>query len=387
MSDATDKALDAISGIKGNILDLMEDTGNFKALDILEENLNKLFPDAVCKKVEITNNTDKQFFGIVVMPILNGQQIIDIAISDNNYQVTEYKVELDSKLFNGFFTLTADEIESILIHEVGAMVCDDTPARKVRALIDDYLISSGENMKISDYVSYVELLGFGIKDAMHKSNSIFYTDYKRRSTIDDAYTLTEFIISGMNKIKNNQGVWSTNLNYSINTTLRWVLRLYRDILKYRISAIHSLENGIKITGSKFMNIEMQNVITKLKKIDDINLIKESAVGDFIDNKKKSINAAFDSFKRNGIKGYYDDLYEIKFEANNVDDDRGTAMMLIHKINSRMGVIEDYIMTEQKLSTQDVKKLQDLYNKYDALRNEISSRKLRSPRTLYIGYDD
>lgn len=387
MSDTTDKALEAISGIKGNIISLIEDIDDFKALDKIEENLNALFPDAECKKVVITNNTDKQFFGIIVMPILNPQQIIDIAISDNNYQVKEYKVELDSKLFNGFFTLTSDEIEAMLIHEVGTMVCDDTPARKVRALIDAYILDSGENMKISDYISYVELLGFGIRDAMHKSCSIFYNDYKYRTTLDDAYTLTEFIVSGMNKIKNNQGVWSTNLNYRINTTLRWVLRLYKNILKYRITAIHCLENGIQLTGSNFMRIEMQNTINMLKKIDDINLLKESAVGDFIDNKKKSINAAFDSFKRNGIKGYYDDLYEIQFEANNCDDDRGTAMMLIHKINSRMGVIEDYIMTEQKLSTQDVKKLQDLYNKYDALRNEISSRKLRSPRTLYIGYDD
>ncbi|MBR2248272.1 MAG: hypothetical protein IJ880_14830 [Bacilli bacterium] len=378
-------ALNAISDIKGDIVTLINNDKNDNALESMEKHLNDLFPDATCKRVEITNNTDKQFFGIIVMPIINAQQVMDIALSDKNYQVKDYKVEFDSKMFNGFFTLTADEIEAILIHEVGMLVSDDTPAKRVRYMIDKYVMNTGENMKVSDYVSYVELLGFGIKDAMHKSSSMFYTDFKP-STIDDAYTLTEFIVSGMNKIKNNQGVWEESLNYKITTTLRWVLRLYRDILKYRIMAIHCLKKGIEITGSSFMKIEMQNVINRLNKIDDLSLIRES-VSSFIDNKKKAISNAFDSFKRNGIKAYADDLYDIRFQAYNMDDDRGTAMMLLHKINSRMSVIEDYIMTEENLSPQDVKKLQDLYNKYDELRSEISSKKLRSPRTLYIGYDD
>lgn len=378
-------ALNAISDIKGDIVALINNDKNDNALEAMEKHLNDLFPDATCKRVEITNNTDKQFFGIIVMPIINAQQVMDIALSDKNYQVKDYKVEFDSKMFNGFFTLTADEIEAILIHEVGMLVSDDTPAKRVRYMIDKYVMNTGENMKVSDYVSYVELLGFGIKDAMHKSSSMFYTDFKP-STIDDAYTLTEFIVSGMNKIKNNQGVWGESLNYKITTTLRWVLRLYRDILKYRIMAIHSLKKGIELTGSSFMKIEMQNVINRLNKIDDLSLIRES-VSSFIDNKRKAISNAFDSFKRNGIKAYADDLYDIRFQAYNMDDDRGTAMMLLHKINSRMSVIEDYIMTEENLSPQDVKKLQDLYNKYDELRSEISSKKLRSPRTLYIGYDD
>jgi len=381
----TNVALEAISNIKGDIIKIKNNFDDITAVNNLEKHLNELFTDSTCKKVELTYNSDKPFFGIIVMPILNAQQVMDIVISDNNFQIKEYKVELDSRMFNGFFELNVDEIESILIHEIGVMVSDDSPARRVRFMIDKYVMATGENMKISDYISYVDLLGFGIKDAIRKSCSMFYTDY-RPATIDDAYTLTEFIISGLNKIKNNQGVWVTSLNYKISTTLRWVLRLYRNILKYRIMAIHSLEKGIELTGSKFMKIEMQNVINRLKKIDDLSLIKES-VSEFIDAKKKAVAGAFDSFKRNGIKGYADDFYELQFTAYNMDDDRGTAMMLLHKINSRMGVIEDYIATEENLTPQNVRKLQELYNKYDSLRNEISSKKLRSPRTLYIGYDD
>ncbi|MBQ8130995.1 MAG: hypothetical protein IJ193_00725 [Bacilli bacterium] len=379
-------AFNAISNLKGDIIRLKADQNNIKALDDVADSLNVIFSDSKCKKVEITNNTDKQFFGIVVMPIMNAQQIMDITISDKSYQVTEYKVEIDSRMFGDFFGLTYDEIESILIHEVGMLVSNDSPARRVRTMIDKYLYENGENMKISDYISYVELLGYGIKDAMRKSVSLFYNDYTKPADIDNAYTLEEFIISGLNKVKNNVGIWVATFNYKPSTVLTWVLRLYRDILKYRIMAIHSLQKGIEITGSNYVKIEMENLIGRLNKIDDLSIIKES-VSSFIDQKKKVVSDAFDSFKRNGIKAYADDLYEIRFEFLNCDGDRGTVLGLIHKVNSRMSVIEDYIMSEENLSPQTVKKLQDLYNKYDALRAEMSSQKLRSPKTIYIDYDD
>ena len=94
----------------------------------------------------------------------------------------------------------------------------------------------------------------------------------------------------------------------------------------------------------------------------------------------------DRFKANGIKNYYDDFYEIQFEVNNMDNDRGTAVALLHKINSRMSVIDDYISTEPELNLQTKKRLADLYYKYDELRGNIASQKLKSPQTLLINID-
>ena len=113
--------------------------------------------------------------------------------------------------------------------------------------------------------------------------------------------------------------------------------------------------------------------------------KSGIINFFNDSKKANLNA-LDRFKANGIKNYYDDFYEIQFEVNNVDNDRGAAIALLHRINSRMGVLDDYISTEEGLNDVTIKKLRDLYYKYDSLRANIASQKLKSPQTLLIDID-
>ena len=112
----------------------------------------------------------------------------------------------------------------------------------------------------------------------------------------------------------------------------------------------------------------------------------SSIINFFNDSKKANLSALDRFKANGIKNYYDDFYEIQFEVNNMDNDRGTAVGLLHKINSRMSVIDDYISTEPELNLQTKKRLADLYYKYDELRGTIASQKLKSPQTLLINID-
>ena len=387
MSDS-DKVFESIGEIKADIIHLKMDLKDNGALSSIKNNLDIIFPDAKCKQVIITENTDKPFFGIVVMPVLKSDQIMDITISDKNFLITEYKVELDSKLFGNFIGLGFDEIESLLIHEVGALVTSDAPAKKVRYAIDLYLSHTGESLKISDYISYIDLLGYGIKYALCKSTSIFYNEYTEASAIDDAYGLTDFIKSALDKIKSCGEIWSTTSvigSQSVNIIIRWTLMNYRDVLKYRIVADHQLKRGMELTGSKFEQIEMSNLIYRLNRIDDINLLRES-VSSFVDKKKKALNAAFDSFKKSGIKGYFDDYYELKMRVNNMDDSRSEAFSILHSLNSRIGVLEDYLTSEEKISVNDAKKIQDLISKYNELRDEISSKKLRSPRTLYIGLD-
>ena len=388
----TDEVFEAIGSIKGDIIQLKIDIKNTSALLSIQKNLDIIFPDAKCKQIIITENTDKQFFGIVVMPIISAEQVMDITISDKNFLIKEYKVELDSKLFGNFIGLGFDEIESLLLHEVGALVTSDTPTRKVRYAIDLYLSNTGESLKVSDYISYIDLLGYGIKSALCKSVSVFYNEYDEPSPIDEAYELVEFIKSAMSKIKSAQGVWTATSNIgsqAVNVIIRWTLRLYRNILKYRIVADHQLKRGIELTGSKYEKIEMSNLIYRLNRIDDVSLLRES-VSSFVDKRKKALNAAFDSFKKSGIKGYFDDYYELKMRVNNMDDSRSEAFSILHSINSRIGVLDDYLTSEENISTNDAKKIQDLISKYEALRDDISSRKMKSPRTLLIdlpGYYD
>ena len=152
-------------------------------------------------------------------------------------------------------------------------------------------------------------------------------------------------------------------------------------------SLHTLEKGIELTGSVLIVNEMKNMIKKLRRIDDYSLMQEaSSIINFFNDSKKANLSALDRFKANGIKNYYDDFYEIQFEVNNMDNDRGTAVALLHKINSRMSVIDDYISTEPELNLQTKKRLADLYYKYDELRGNIASQKLKSPQTLLINID-
>ena len=131
---------------------------------------------------------------------------------------------------------------------------------------------------------------------------------------------------------------------------------------------------------------MNNIVKKLHRIDDYSLMQEASnIINFFNSTKNATLSALDRFKANGIKNYYDDYYEIKFEYNNMDNDRGTAVALLHKINSRMSVIDDYISTE-RIDTQTKKRLTELYYKYDELRKNIAATKLRPPQTLLINID-
>ena len=379
-----DEIFEHIGDIKGDIVKLKMDINNTDALKSIKENLNKIYTDAECTDIIITENTDKPFFGIIVMPIIDPKDTINIVISDDNYIVKKYKVEIDSKLLGNYLGLSLDEIESLLLHEVGVLVVNDKPVKIVKYIIDGYLHKTGELLKISNYISYIELLTFGIKNAMRKSVSVFYNDYIIATELDEVYSLDEFVQSAVGKIKSHSDMWTAGLN-NVSTIITWVLRLYRDILTYRIRALYNLRRGIELTGSKYEKIDMTNLIKRLERIDDESLIHEG-VTDFISKKKEAMDNAFNSFKRNGVKGYFDDLYDIEFEVNNMEDDRALALSLLHRINSRMSIIDDYIMSEEKLSTYEVKKLQDLYNKYDKLRATIASKKLASPRSLIINYD-
>lgn len=380
-----DEIFEHIGDIKGDIVKLKMDINNTDALKSIKENLNKIYTDAECTDIIITENTDKPFFGIIVMPIIDPKDTINIVISDDSYVVKKYKVEIDSKLLGNYLGLSLDEIESLLLHEVGVLVINDKPVKIVRYIIDGYLHKTGELLKISNYISYIELLTFGIKNAMRKSVSVFYNDYMVATELDEAYSLDEFVQSAVGKIKSHSDMWTAGLN-NVSTIITWVLRLYKDILTYRIRALYNLRRGIELTGSKYEKIDMSNLIRRLKRIDDESLIHEG-VTDFLNKRKEAFDNAFSSFKKNGVKGYFDDLYDIEFEVNNMDDDRALALSLLHKINSRMSVIDDYIMSEEKLSTYEVKKLQDLYYKYDKLRATIASKKLASPRSLIINYDE
>lgn len=382
----TNDILAEIGEINLSVINLKAKPGNKIELNKIKDCLNKIFPDSKCVDVMYTVNTDKMFFGIVTLPILSPNEILNIMTSDEDSKIATYKVELDSKLFCDTIDLSVDEITALIVHEVARLVNDYYPINNARYLIDKTVLDYGITLKMSEYVPYIEIIGYGIKEAARRSVSIFENNYLVPYYLDETYELTDSLRRAITKLENKGNLWDTEVdNKSI--IIKWVVRVYTDILKYRIMSLHTLEKGIELTGSVLIVNEMKNMVKKLHRIDDYSLMQEaSSIINFFNDSKKANLSALDRFKANGIKNYYDDFYEIQFEVNNMDNDRGTAVALLHKINSRMSVIDDYISTEPELNLQTKKRLADLYYKYDELRGNIASQKLKSPQTLLINID-
>ena len=381
----TNDILAEIGEINLSVINLKAKPGNKIELNKIKDCLNKIFPDSKCVDVIYTVNTDKMFFGIVTLPILSPNEILNIMTSDEDSKIATYKVELDSKLFCETIDLSVDEITALIVHEVARLVNDYYPINNARYLIDKAVLDYGITLKMSEYVPYIEIIGYGIKEAARRSVSIFENNYLVPYYLDETYELTDSLRRAITKLENKGDLWDTEVdNKSI--IVKWVVRLYTDILKYRIMSLHTLEKGIELTGSVLIVNEMKNIVKKLRRIDDYSLMQEASnIINFFNSTKNATLNALDRFKANGIKNYYDDYYEIKFEYNNMDNDRGTAVALLHKINSRMSVIDDYISTE-RVDTQTKKRLTELYYKYDELRKNIAATKLRPPQTLLINID-
>lgn len=381
----TNDILAKIGEINLSVVNLKAKPGDKIELNKIKECLNKIFPDSKCVDVIYTVNTDKMFFGIVTLPILSPNEILNIMTSDEDSKITTYKVELDSKLFSDMIDLSLDEITALIVHEVARLVNDYYPINNARYLIDKTVLDYGITLKMSEYVPYIEIIGYGIKEAARRSVSIFENNYLVPYYLDETYELTDSLRRAITKLENKGNLWDTEIdNKSI--IIKWVVRLYTNILKYRIMSLHTLEKGIELTGSVLVVNEMKNIVKKLHRIDDYSLMQEASnIINFFNSTKNATLNALDRFKANGIKNYYDDYYEIQFEYNNMDNDRGTAVTLLHKINSRMSVIDDYISTE-KVDPQTKKRLTELYYKYDELRKNIAATKLRPPQTLLIKVD-
>lgn len=367
----------------GEMLDIMvaikERPDNAK-LNRLKNELNTFFKDSTCKEVIYTRNTDKMFFGMAVMPNINPDDVYDIIQSDDKVRINSYYLELDSKLFDDTLGLDGRELVAILLHEVGHIVKDSTPIDIVRKNIDMYLTKNQEVLKTSDSVHYKEILAFGIKDAIRKVTSLFQSD-------DEELIADQFVVAcgfgdalenAFDKILKN----SYNINKNVDNkiiVLSWIMRLYADVKFRRIVAIKTLQRGQSLTGSKLEKREMDNVIRRLKRIDDDALIE--GVTDFAKNIIKNV-------QRKGIRSYEDDLYDYNLRVKNVNTE-DDALSILHSINVRMSVIDDYIHDSNDMTESELKRWNQLYTKYQKLREILSNKNTYKSdySRIYITYPE
>ena len=349
-----------------DILDYIEEpakTGQLKnGLIDLKNELNRFFVDSKCTEVIFTNNTDKMFFGMTVMPVIDPKQTYDCIEGDNKIRIKEYYLELDSKLFTSI-DLTPGELVACTLHEIGHLVNDASPIERLKCNMAKWSAGNGHIMSTNN-INYREILLYGIKDSIRKMDSIF--DKKDDEVLADQfvvhYGFGDELNSALEKIVKATGYINKDVCDKF-LVMAWTLRLYNDILQRRIPALYQLRKMIDIAPSHYEREELKKLEIRLRRIDD-----DAVLGNYVQE-----GAILQRYKRNNIKQYENDLYTLTMQAKAVqrEDD---ALSLMSKINSNIDIIEDYIETEE-LNKQEFTRVNQLCMRYHKLRDTLADKAL------------
>lgn len=369
------------------IIDSLKQDADPDVLRNFAYELNMFFRDVKCEGVLYTNNTDLDFFGVYVQPVLKEKDIYPLLVSDYTTTIEKYYVELDSKLFNPVLGLTNREILAIILHDIGSMINSSGPIDRAVKEIDLYLDTTNDVLRTTDNVNYVAILTFGLKDLLHKLTSIFTADLTSNVAIDDFIMSCGFINelnSAISKLKKFGYLNMFSEGGSPSTIIAWTIRIYNDIKGQRIRTIRLLRKAASYTPVRLVKREMNHMITALSRIDDSSILES-----VFDDVKMKYQSMTKKFTMSSIKDIEEDYYDYAVTLQNVNDE-DDALLLLHKINSRMSVIDGVLNDDNpQITDRERKAFVDLYQRYNQLRNDVVAKKVykRNYRRIYVNYGE
>lgn len=369
------------------IIDSLKQDADPDVLRNFAYELNMFFRDVKCEGVLYTNNTDLDFFGVYVQPVLKEKDIYPLLVSDYTTTIEKYYVELDSKLFNPLLGLTNREILAIILHDIGSMINSSGPIDRAVKEIDLYLDMTNDVLRTTDNVNYVAILTFGLKDLLHKLTSIFTADLTSNVAIDDFIMSCGFINelnSAISKLKKFGYLNMFSEGGSPSTIIAWTIRIYNDIKGQRIRTIRLLRKAASYTPVRLVKREMNHMITALSRIDDSSILES-----VFDDVKLKYQSMTKKFTMSSIKDIEEDYYDYAVTLQNVNDE-DDALLLLHKINSRMSVIDGVLNDDNpQITDRERKAFVDLYQRYNQLRNDVVAKKVykRNYRRIYVNYGE
>ena len=389
-----------LKGIENAMKAIRTNPNSQSNLNRLRQELNKFFPEATCNNVFYTKNTDKLFFGMMVSPSLTDEQVSAIALADSNdkdaFRVKQYSIDIDSKLFDELI-LSDKELTAIVLHEVGHLVIDDSPAKIVRRNMDEFFRREHSHMDANQLSYCPDIIKFGLEDAMTKAVSLWFRD--------EEVTADSFVVScgygpelqsALRKVGNSAFSMAKGANVPKFIMLYWSLRMYKDIHTKRIPAIRTLDRACSIEGSSLSKNKMTFLRKRLLNyVAPIAAVKGDIANPILDRgfQNEAFNMAqeflaengiFNKLKINGLRAIESDYYEFAMRINNVEEELD-ALQILREINNRMSALDSYI-SGGKLSEHDKKKYQELYGKYSALRDVLSKKKIWKKANYGLFYD-
>ena len=348
----------------------------------VKDALNSLFyPDASCANFVYTINTDKLPFACIVMPTLRGVDVNDFFITGTDVQMSEYMVELDSKMFD--YGFSNEEVAQVMLFNIFHMVKDFAPARNVRMAIDDFFTKSASQLVIKDSVQYKEILKLGLVDALVNVSSCLslpsdvvsdpFLESLGLENFDEALDKLYKEIPGCE----NEVARTPRLNM-----LEWCLRLYNDVDKERIPALHLLEKAKFLTASTLYIAKFNNAINALNRIDTDMVVSEAVQMVFTEAKRKGGLLA--SLKYSGLRDIENDLYEFQIRAKNAETE-SEVMYALKQINARLAILDDYI--RENPDDPDIDRWIALKLQYMDIRDILAKKRLHKKNYgIFVDYD-
>lgn len=353
-------------------------------LNDLKDELNRFFKDSKCMEVLYTENNDKLFFGMSVIPVIKGSDVDVLLNGDEVLRVSQYYIELDSKLFDPLLGMTPEELTAILLHEIGHIVNTREPVEDIRKAIAVYLMDNKEVLQLSDSVHYREILAYGIKNSFRKFASIF--EKKDDEILADefciAYGYGPALESAFDKLVKNSRLINRDVDDKL-VVLTWTLRLYKDVKHRRIAARRQMKRSMSLTPSRLEKKEMQNVINRLDRIDDDALLEAagiSGIRQYLSDQSKK-----QTYK--SVRDFENELFEFQLRVKQVNDE-DEAYSIMRQINLRMAVIDDYTHSDKDMDTSTRDRYFAVYDRYARLREELAKKEIyNNYSSLYVKYPD
>ena len=367
------------------IASLSYDNCNKKqALECIKRELNLFFTDFTCTEAIYTENTDNEFFGVQISPMFSSIDDINFLFDpDNSVRFNHYLLEFDSKLFNGDFT--ARQIMALLIHDINKLN-NPNLLKEMMFMFDHISMCKGLEVKVDSVLANKEFFLFTLQDTARKMTSAFEYIPADLSFSDDfirSYELNNDYEDGMFGVKacrdNLKGqICSTSI------TMNWFIEKYTDLspLVHKDIA-NDLKDAIRFTGSKLVRRLLNQVVNNIVMCRSCN--DKAYYVALTEAAKKKMSLA-SQIKYSGLKSLEDDVYEYRMRIKNVETEND-AIHIIRQINNRMGIISDYLETEE-LSDIDKERFFKLYDKYDGLREELSKKAVynRKMYGLFVDYN-
>lgn len=351
----------------------------------VKDALNGIFlKDATCENFIYTINTDKVPFGCIVMPKMGSDTINNLMIIGDPIRFDSYEIEIDSKMFD--YGLTNEDVAAVMLYNIYHLVCDFTPSRRLREMIDSWLANRDTNIVIKDSIQFQAILAFGLYDALNQLTSCLnLPDEVVSDPFLDSLGLENFEEALQKLYREIPGCENEILRQPNLSMLDWCLRLYTDVDRERVPALHLLDKAKKITASVLYINRMNAVINALNRIDT-SLYTESANTYITESKKRGFLAAL---KYAGLRDLENDLYEFVIRAKNAETEED-VMYALRQINSRLSILDDYIREEREngISDNELERWISLKEQYAAIRDKLTKQKIYNKRNygIFIDYN-